>query len=276
MGVEGVLREMYADAQRRWPGITTDFAAFQQHCLRLLGPAPSPDALQFGADLYLCCACARRDAEAMLAFERETAAVARSAIARVNRDPEFVAETLRRLWDKLLFGNNAKVSEYSGRGPLNAWVRVAAARTALACCRAQRLTWSRQADLSEAIADESCGPESQLTKVRYQGAFQHALEHALATLSSRDRNVLRMHAVDRCSIDQIGRAYGVHRATAARWLERAKAGIFASVREELAIEHAAMTDSEFKSLAQLMGSELELSLSVRPAEAGCAQPPGAG
>jgi RNA polymerase sigma-70 factor (ECF subfamily) len=212
----------------------------------------------------------------MLAFERESRAVARSAIARVNRDPEFVQETLRRLWDKLLFGQDAKVSEYSGRGPLNAWVRVAAARTALDCCRAQQLSWSRQADLSEAIADEGCGPESNLAKMRYAGAFQQALEHALAALSSRDRNLLRMHVVDRCSIDQLGRAYGVHRATAARWLERAKTGIFAAVRQELGLQHTALTDSEFRSLAQLMGSELELTLSARPAEIGCAQSPEAG
>jgi RNA polymerase sigma-70 factor (ECF subfamily) len=257
---------MYGDGQLRWPSVELDSEVFRRHCQRLLGPHPSPEVEQFGAELYLCCACAERNPQATLTFEQETSRVARAAIARVNRDPEFVEEALRELWDKLLFAPDAKVGEYSARGPLQAWTRVAAARTAIDRSRTHRTVWTRQRDFSEQFGGGGSGPESYLTKARYQEAFQQALKHAIAELSAQDRNLLRMHVLDRCSIDQIGRAYGVHRATAARWLERARAHVLESVRKQLCLGRLALTNSELFSIAHLMGTELELSLSADPAE----------
>ena len=73
--------------------------------------------------------------------------------------------------------------------------------------------------------------------------------------------MLRMHVAGQCSIDEIGRAYNVHRATAARWLDRTRTRIYDEVRQELCVKRAHLTASEFKSLATIMGTELELSLS---------------
>jgi RNA polymerase sigma-70 factor (ECF subfamily) len=255
---------MYGHGQHRWPSVALDLEVFRHHCEKVLGPHPSPEAEQFGADLYLCCACAARNPEATLTFERETSRVARAAIGRVNRDQEFVEETLRELWDKLLFAHDAKVGEYSARGPLQAWTRVAAARTAIDRSRAKRAGWARQVDLSERFGGGTSGPESYLTKARYAAAFQRALQHAIGELSAQDRNLLRMHVLDRCSVGQIGRAYGVHRATAARWLERARASVLESVRKQLCRGRATLTDSELFSIAHLMGTELELTLSADP------------
>jgi RNA polymerase sigma-70 factor, ECF subfamily len=257
---------MYGLGQHRWPLVELDFELFRHHCEQVLGADPSPDTEDFGADLYLCCACAERNPEATLAFERETARVARAAIARINGDQEFVEETLRDLWDKLLFAHDAKVREYSARGPLQAWTRVAAARTAIDRSRANRTGWARQADLGERFGGGLSGPESYLTKARYAEAFQRALQHAIGELSPQERNLLRLHVLDRCSVGQIGRAYGVHRATVARWLERARARVLDSVRKQLCRGRGTLTDSELFSIAHLMGTELELSLSVHPEE----------
>jgi RNA polymerase sigma-70 factor (ECF subfamily) len=95
----------------------------------------------------------------------------------------------------------------------------------------------------------------------YAADFQSALRRALAALSPQARNVLRMHVVGRCNIDEIGVAYGVHRATAARWIERARGKIYDEVRRELCVDHK-LTFSEFRSLATLLGTEVELSLGV--------------
>jgi RNA polymerase sigma-70 factor (ECF subfamily) len=253
---------MHGHGQHRWPSIELDFEVFRRHCQTVLGPVPSPEAEEFGADLYLCCACVQRNPEATLTFERETSRVARAAICRVNRNQEFVEETLRELWDKLLFAHDAKVSEYSARGPLQAWTRVAAARTAIDRSRANRTSWGRQVDFSDRFGGGAFGPESDLTKAQFADAFRHALENAIRELSAQDRNLLRMHVLDRCSVVQIGRAYGVHRATAARWLERARARVLESVREALCRGRAKLTNSELLSIAHLVGTELELSLSA--------------
>jgi RNA polymerase sigma-70 factor (ECF subfamily) len=116
------------------------------------------------------------------------------------------------------------------------------------------------------MADQGFGPESTLTRVRFCEPFREALRNAIAELPQKERNLLRMHVQGRCSIDQIGRAYGVHRATAARWLEQAKARIVQAVRTRLDAAGARLTDSEFQSVARVVGGELELGLSALPTE----------
>jgi RNA polymerase sigma-70 factor (ECF subfamily) len=113
--------------------------------------------------------------------------------------------------------------------------------------------------LSDSLQGAVPSPDAALLKARFGSAFQEALSTAVAELSAQQRNVLRMHVGGGCSIDEIGRAYGVHRATAARWIERARTGIYERVRAQLGTQHR-VTESEFRSLAGLMRAELELSL----------------
>jgi RNA polymerase sigma-70 factor, ECF subfamily len=258
----GALRQMFLDGQLRWPEVALEFEAFERHCTRVVGGVPDAEVAKYGADLYLCCACAALNREAMAIVEREGVEIARAAIARIYADGEFVRETLQELWDKLFVAASPKIAGYSGRGPLAAWLRVVATRAALDRCRVQQLTIERHTELSERLAASALSPESQLTQVRYQGTFQKALREAIAALPARDRNLLRMQVVGHCSIDQIGRAYAVHRATAARWLEHARERVLLAVQAELAREHPALSESEFKGIARALGGALELNLSV--------------
>jgi RNA polymerase sigma-70 factor (ECF subfamily) len=146
---------------------------------------------------------------------------------------------------------------------LQAWVRVVATRVALDRVRAKRRSSARQVELPEQLAAEPLNVEAALLKARFGEAFGAAVRSAVAGLSDQERNVLRMHVVDRSSIDDIGRAYQVHRATAARWIERAREKIYADVRDTLRVEHR-LTPSEFKSLATVLGGELEVSLGFGP------------
>lgn len=259
---EEALRRMYADGQRRWPDLSIEFESFCRHCRASLGEAPPPEVEQHGADLFLCCACVARHPSAILAFEAETSGVARAAISHVRRNPEFVEETLLELYDKLLFSSAPKVAAYAARGPLKAWTRVAAARLAIDESRARRLAWGRQVTLSEELRAEGPEPESNLTRAEHAEAFQQALERSLASLPAQARNLLRMQVVGRCTIDQIGRIHGVHRATAARWLERIRSQVLDSIRHELCGRQGRLTESEFMSIAGSLGGVLELSLSV--------------
>lgn len=250
---------MYLEGTRKWPLVQLSFETFEAHCAAVLEPGAGVDAE--GADLFLCCACSQRDAHALGAFEREALPVARAAIGSVRSDADFVQETVQELWSKLLFGNTPKVAKFAGRGPLQAWVRVSATRAALDRCRRLGLAASRQTELTDRFASTEPSVERVLSRARYGEAFQSALEEAIAALPQRDRNALRMHVSGRCSIDEIGRAYGVHRATAARWLERARLAIGDGVRAGLGRRDLKLTDSEFRSLAGLMASNLELRLS---------------
>jgi RNA polymerase sigma-70 factor (ECF subfamily) len=251
------VRELYLEGQRRWPGVSLAYDAFVQHCQRVQQAEDS--ATWEAGDLYLCCACTKAQPEAVSAFEAEVHGVAKAAISKIDRDSDFVSETLQEFWHKLLTGPDAKINQYSGRGPLKAWVRVSATRLALDRSRRRGVLAAREVELSERLAAADPSPEATLTKVRLGPAFQDALHQAIAALPAQDRNVLRMHVAGRCSIDEIGRAYRVHRATAARWLDRSKTRIYDAVRKDLGARVEKLTESEFKSLARLVGSELELS-----------------
>src|SRR5439155_27001611 len=76
-------------------------------------------------------------------------------------------------------------------------------------------------------------PETALLRARYASAANEALREAFASLDARERNLLRQHFVDRLSIDDLGPLYGVHRATVARWLERAREALEARTRKLL-------------------------------------------
>lgn len=261
MTKESVALEMHRDGERKWPALLVPFDLYLSHCKRLFGDVgPSPDARAHGADFYLCWACAAGDPIAVRLFEDETFAAAQGVVARVHREPEFVKETLQELRKRMFSGQNAKVLDYRGRGPLAAWVRVAAARLALDRHRAERARTQRDTDLGDSLFDQRFGPESELTRARFYEPFREALDRAVLALPLKDRNLLRMHVVGQCSIDQIGRAYHVHRATAARWLEQTRGHLLATVRAELNVRGTALSDSEFRSVARLVGGELAVEI----------------
>lgn len=254
-----VVQRMYQEGLRKWPGVSLSFDAFARHCEALFGEQASSERRE-GADLFLCCACVLGDRAALAAFERETVPVARIAIAHVRKEREFVDETLHEVWDKLLCGPEPKLARYGGLGPLQAWVRVTASRVALDRCRALGVATARQVELTDALAASAHSAELMLVRARYGAAFQGALRDAVADLPVRERNALRMHVCGRCNIDEIGRAYGVNRATAARWLERARKSIAKGIRASLGARAVKLTESEFISVARGLASVLDLGL----------------
>jgi RNA polymerase sigma-70 factor (ECF subfamily) len=70
---------------------------------------------------------------------------------------------------------------------------------------------------------------------------------------------LRFHLLDGWSIDQIGERYGVHRATAARWVGAAREKLGEDLRKRLA-ERLAIPASQVSSIVALVTSAIEVSL----------------
>jgi RNA polymerase sigma-70 factor (ECF subfamily) len=263
MSVLEVVREMHAIGRERWSHLAVSFDDFKRFCEPMTeGDAYLAKTRAYSSELYLCCACAMGNSVAQAIFKSETEDVVRSAIARVRSTGDFVEETLQEFWKKLLVGSQAKIGDYRGRGPLLAWIRISATRLAMDRSRAVRSAAEREADLGECLTEQAFGPESTLTRARFHEPFRLALQHAVTQMPKKDRNVLRMHVVGRCSIDQIGRAYNVHRATAARWLEHARESILLGVRAELEAVGLRLTDSEFRSVARIVGADLAREVSM--------------
>jgi RNA polymerase sigma-70 factor (ECF subfamily) len=111
----------------------------------------------------------------------------------------------------------------------------------------------------EAIADADHASHQDVDKPRYREAFAVAFRRALTQLSARDRNLLRLNLIDQLSVDELGKLYSVHRATAARWLERIRAGISHAVRHDL-MRQLDADRFETEELLAWIHSRIELSL----------------
>ena len=245
-----------------WPGVELPVERFANHVR-----AFDAHALErFAADLYLVAACLAGDTTAIERFERELLASAKGAVSAIDSNGAFVDEAMQRLRASLFVGEETgpRLAMYAARGPLRAWVGVSAARTALMMRRSQVRAREVSTDDDEwagALALISTNnPELELLKRQYAEAFTAALRDAVNALEPRQRAVLRMSFVDGLSIDEIGAVYAVHRATAARWIQRACDGLFDSTRDLLA-KRLALSPSELDRMTSLVRSQLDVSLS---------------
>jgi RNA polymerase sigma-70 factor (ECF subfamily) len=174
--------------------------------------------------------------------------------------PPVGAELKQHLRVKLLVGEGGaapKLAQYSGAGSLSAWVRVVTMREVqMARRKVQREV---PADDLAAAAIDGADLEIGYLKQRYGAEFREALAHALQNLSARERNLLRLHYLHGKGIDQIAAIYHVGRSTAARWLIKIRADLFSQVQSHL-MQRLRITPTEFDSLARLVRSQLEISI----------------
>jgi len=209
-------------------------------------------------DLVLACGCARSRPAALAAFEGvlgEVDLAGRTARAAAD----LVDEVKQRLRTSLLVGDGDRapgIVGYGGRGSLRGWIRVMATRELIRLETASR----RATPLEDAVLDEPVAdPALEQLKARYRGELGLAIKDAIARLPADDRTLLRHHLIDRLTIDQLGARYGVHRATAARWLARARAALVAATETELAVR-LRLAPEEVTSVIRLVASRLDASL----------------
>ena len=168
---------------------------------------------------------------------------------------------MQELRAKLLLPPEPRILRYGGRGPLLAWLRVAASRIAIDSLRAVRDDGLREPRDPDALAQVDFGPEVQLLRAAYRESFQDAVSAALGGLSPKDRNLLRRHMIERMTLDEIAGPYGVHPATVARRLMALREEIASAVRKHLAVRHRSEGGAtSLESMAQAIRSEVYVSL----------------
>jgi RNA polymerase sigma-70 factor (ECF subfamily) len=155
-------------------------------------------------------------------------------------------------------GRPAGIAGYRGKGPLRGWVRITATRELIRHQRKRAREAPSNRPLDEALGDAGDPLLSQL-KAEYRTEFATALREAIAELGAEDRTLLRQQIVDQLSIDEIGAAFGVHRATAARWLQRARGALVTATRGRLAARLKVSVD-EIDSVIRLVQSQLDASV----------------
>ncbi|WP_146649819.1 sigma-70 family RNA polymerase sigma factor [Labilithrix luteola] len=265
VGLESLVSDLVERARMSWPQFDVDPEAFADHVAASIDDAPDPRvalAQLHASDLWLALACGLGKTKAIGLFEEQLAPIVDDALANM-REKVSVDDVAQALREKLLVARNGaapKIFEYSGRGPLYGWIRIAAIRLALSSTRRgdaasmKPVTREMLVDVASAI-----NPELDLLRSRYSKQFKAAFEAGLAELSPEQRNVLRMNLVDGLSIDEIGTLLGVHRATAARMLQRARDLLQKRTRAILR-DQLDLGTHELRSILDLVGSQLDLSI----------------
>lgn len=184
-----------------------------------------------------------RDPGALATFELTFAAEYRAVLARL-RGPK---------------PERPKIADYSGAGPLHAWLRVTLTRTLLDATRKRTETATADEEQIRALPADDHDPELLYLKRLYARELRVAFEEAAAALSPEDRNLLRYHFAEGLTVDQLGALYNVHRATAARRVASARDGLLSATRERL-MRHLRLSRSELESVMRMIESDLHLSV----------------
>lgn len=274
--IAAALRQAVELGRAAWPKVSLSGAEFAFHIGRVLDAhsAGSPDeatasapdaaaaiaALQV-ADLFLAAAAARGSSEAIAEFEarfmKPLPFILGMGTARDDADA--VCSALRA---KLLVGtadDPPRIASYGGRGPLGAWVAIAAQRTALSLNRHENaLQRAHERAMNEAIAVD-LDPELRHMKVRYKEAVESAFRHALGELVDRDRALLKLGLVAGLSLEAIGASYNVNASTVSRWLSRIRQGLLERTLVLLR-ERLRLTEPEAASIARLVTSQIDVSV----------------
>ncbi len=248
------LEEAWTAARVTWPDFDVPFAAFDAY-VTARGEA---EQLHTG-DLYVACACAIDAANARDGFARSFLSSIDGFVRHLDSSPGFADDVRQQVAEKLLLATPAKLADYAGRGPLAAWIRVVAVRTALNL-RAQRSP-ARMQTLDEVVAalPASADPELDFLRERYLPAFRGAIRDALAILTAQQRTVLRLHLVTGATTQEIAVIYQVNQSTIVRWLQGAR-GAIRDRTEELLREQLGVSPSELASLTQVILSQLDVSI----------------
>ena len=256
---EPALQELLQAGRAAWPALDVPASAFARRLGAAWSARKTPPRELHGSDLYLACACARGHPVALAEVDRLIRDACASIPGAAASDSDEVAQRLRQ---RLLLSSGddpPDISLYSGHGPLRSWLKVVAVREA----------WRRRVPAGsgsragpeglEQIAFAGPDPELDYLRLRHRDDFRTAFADALADLSARERNVLRLYYLDGLGVARIGDLHQVHASTVSRWLLGAREALLARTRGLLE-ERLRLTSAEVDSLLGALRSQMGASL----------------
>jgi RNA polymerase sigma-70 factor (ECF subfamily) len=258
----------FVDAARSaCPDVAFDDAEFVAHVMSREKAGLLP-AIAHAGDLLLAFACARGIPAAVAAFHHRYGSLVARVLSRRRADSADAADVSQAVFEKLLVGSPGgapKIADYRGEGPLRSWIATTVATTLLMARRAAGRRSDRSDEGALALALETANPELLYMKSRYRAEIEAAIARALTCLGHRERMLLKLHFVERMTIDQLGSMYAVNRATTARWLAAARTSLLALIRDEIQAK-LGVSRSECDSLVALVRSTLHVSAARHLAE----------
>lgn len=265
--LESSLTQLLVVARGAWAELQVPDDAF----VAFLGRCLSEDAAKNLAglhadDLFLACAYGRGVPGAYEAFEQYCMRHVVIALQRKGIPAPLIADIGQDLRYRVVEMQNPRPGQkcYSGRGELVGWLCVTALRDARHKLdnkrREQPLT-----SIAEVILAADEDAEMAFLRKTYKPELTRAFQTAVASLTSEERNLLRYHFIKNMTIDDVGRIYGIHRATAARKINRARE-ILCERTEANFRAHIAIDTSAYKDLLPLIESQIRIQLATMQQE----------
>ena len=231
-------------------------------------------------DLCLIIACERGDEKAWEYLVANFDSTVKSAARKISPNSEDAEDLASSIWAELYGlrqdseGNKkSKLAYYSGRGSLAGWLRAVVSQLAIDEYRKQsRFVQVEENRDFENLAEESSNnsdnhnvvhhadnPEELLTSEQTSRDVSLALKHAVESLESEDRLVMKLYYFDDLKLKEIAAMFGYHEATASRKLVRIQTEIRKSVEKELRADHG-WSETEVKRYLSETASKLGLSV----------------
>lgn len=256
--LEQIADEALAAAVERYAGLAVERLGFVDYLQRRIAEGLDAEAARrHGAELVLGHVCETDKDWAARLLELHHMPTVPRAVLHMKLPPTALDEIRQVVRERLLLGDPPRLTVAVGGGTLDGLIKVMSVRLAL--------NWLRDhAGNDEVVNDEredpAADPAVAHMKRRYRSEIKEAFEAAAASLDARDRALLRFQFVEGLSIDQVAAVYGIHRATAARRLLRARDQLGVEARRFL-VQRVRLSKDEMLSLAELVESQIDLSLS---------------
>lgn len=255
-------------AERRAPSVRLDRAAFATYLAaheagRELR-AEAEDAGERATELWLAFGITQGNAEAARVFDERYVAPLERTLSPMRLEPAVLDEVKQAVREKLLVrdaSGRARIEEYAGRGRLEGLVQVVATREALTLLRRgarETPLVVRDEELAAPLVGAS-DPGLEMLKESYREAFRAAFAGAVAALTPKQRNLLRLHLLGSVTLEQLASMEGVHRATIVRWLKEARDLVLEATHAALRRTLGVRAD-ELASLMALAESRLDVSI----------------
>ncbi|MBK7858937.1 MAG: sigma-70 family RNA polymerase sigma factor [Archangiaceae bacterium] len=208
-------------------------------------------------ELELAAACANGDRAALSTLQKTYLPRALESLRVTDTER---AEVSALVLERLLVregGQPARIAQFTGKGPLVAWLRMIASRVAIDLKR--RAALHTGLDGRDAPDLRGADAELQLIRGRHAREFEAALTATLTALPTREGNVLQLHFLEGLSASAIGAMYKVHGRTVQRWILDARTQIVDEVRKRLKVS-LGLSDSQLDSLVGALQSHLDVSI----------------
>jgi RNA polymerase sigma-70 factor (ECF subfamily) len=218
-------------------------------------------------DLYLACACVLKKPGAHQELEAGFFSKLSALLRYLNLPEADLEDVCQNVIIQLLVGTTKgpQLAEYRGRGSLMSWLQAIAVRQALRKGVPRELPEQHVLDFLEYASPPGFDPELDYMKRHYRGVIQELLNQARKSLSSEQQYLLKLYLKDRLSTTELGKIFGVSQPTISRWLQKIRDELYTETKRLLK-ERFDISSQEFKSLMEIIKSQLDINFSKLPSD----------